>query len=224
MMKQKVFFIFDTETQGIEKKLIYDIAWNIVNRRGEILCNRNFLVREVITNPTIMCDAFYHRKIYTDYLNMLDNGENSIIRDWSEIASQIRDDVKTFGVNIFSAYNLGFDAGAMRETAAYCNAGYTLEDKPEILDLWLFACLNLFTQKDYRRIASALGWKSDAGNFRTTAEHAYRYITGDWNFAESHTAHDDTQIETHIFEDLMRNKRKIPYNILDPHPWRYAQK
>lgn len=222
-MKQKVFFIFDTETQGVEKKLVYDIGWNIVNRRGEILHSDNYLVREIVTDAGIMSDAFYHRKIYTDYLTMLDNSEESMIKPWAFIASQIRADVKQFGVNVFSAYNLGFDADAMRQTAAHCNAGYTLENKPEILDLWLFACLNLFTQKDYKRIADALGWRSDAGNYRTTAEHAYRYITGNWNFAESHTALDDANIETDIFADLMRNKRKIPYNVLNPHPWRLAQ-
>jgi hypothetical protein len=40
----------DTETVGLEGH-VYDIAWCIHNKRGDIRIQRNFLVEENFTNP-----------------------------------------------------------------------------------------------------------------------------------------------------------------------------
>ena len=52
----------DTETVGLEGH-VYDIAWCIHNKRGDIRIERNFLVEENFTDPKKMMGAFYAASI-----------------------------------------------------------------------------------------------------------------------------------------------------------------
>lgn len=220
MNKENRFLVFDTETMGVSNRVVYDIGYNIVNRRGNVFTSRRFLVKEIITNPRIMTDAFYHDKVYSVYLEMLDNADSRLIHPWADVQDYIREDVKTFGVNIFSAYNLGFDLSAINATNKATNCGKLLTEKPMLLDLWLFSCLYLFNTNFYKEMARDNNWVSDAGNYRTTAEHAYRFITFNPEYSEPHTALEDADIETEILLKLLNKKKKIPYNVLNPHPWK----
>lgn len=221
MIRENRFLVFDTETQGVENKLVYDLGYIITNRRGRIFEARRFLVRETITNPRIMADAFYHSKIYTNYIPMLDAANIPMLESWENIALTMRRDIRKHGVNILSAYNLLFDLSAMRQTSQHVGySGHILTSRPILLDLWLFACMHLFTRPTYKTMAQREGWVSEAGNYRTTAEHAYRYLTLNFSYAEPHTALEDSEIETEILYRLLAMRKRIPYNELVAHPWR----
>ena len=91
------------------------------------------------------------------------------------------------------------------------------------LDLWRVACETLLQQKTYKTLAMQMGWVSAAGNLKTSAEMAYRYGLGDWEFDESHTALDDALIETALMARMFALKKPINYGII-PCPWRLVQK
>lgn len=220
MLQENRFMVFDTETMGVDSRVIYDIGYYIVNRRGKVFNSRRFLVQDTITKPEIMMNAFYHNKIYSEYLPMVDNSAEKLIYPWEEIQDFIREDVNTYNVNIFSAYNLPFDMSAIRHTNEYARTRKLLDNKPILLDLWLYSCLYLFNTNFYKKAARDNNWLSPAGNYRTTAEHAYRYITNNVDYIEPHTALEDAEIETEILLRLLAKKRKIPYNTINPHPWR----
>lgn len=220
MIKENRYLVFDTETMGLKSRVVYDIGYYIVNKRGKVFNSRRFLVSEIITNPRIMTDAFYHDKVYSDYLPMVDNSAIKLIYTWEEIQDFIREDIKTYNINIFSAYNLPFDMSAINATNEHCNTGKLLTNKPIILDLWLYACLYLFNTNFYKEMAKDNNWISPAGNYRTTAEHAYRFISNNAEYIEPHTALEDAEIEMEILLRLIRKKRKVPYNVLNSHPWR----
>ena len=65
-IQAKSIMTIDTETVGLEGH-VYDIAWAISNKRGEIVAERNWLVRENFTNPKKMMGAFYAGKTFTHY-------------------------------------------------------------------------------------------------------------------------------------------------------------
>ena len=51
-------FLFDTETVGLNpRNFVYDIAWVITDRFGNISKRRNFLIEEVITDGQKMMSA-----------------------------------------------------------------------------------------------------------------------------------------------------------------------
>lgn len=234
-MKEKKFLIADGETTGLAgQAYLFDFAYAIATRKRVIL-ERAFMVREIITSPRIMLSAYLSkdwrdmmgRKIFTDYIPMLANGERKLY-GWREVVEIMRDDMLTHGVDVFSAYNLRFDIGAIASTHSYIGyPGKVLPYKPDLLCLWEFACRVLCNTPTYHKVARELGqstgWITKANNVRTNAEKVYAYLSNDWDFVEEHTALADVQIETEILQRLLAKKKPIPYNVLDYMPWRKAQ-
>ena len=230
-MKAKKFLVADTESTGLASRaFVFDFAYTIATRKDVIL-ERSFLVREILCNPAIMLRAYFDTnwrgmmggKIFADYIPMIARHEARIY-SWREIIETLRDDMLTHGVDVFSAYNLRFDMGALANTHRKIGQDdKILPYRPDLLCLWEFACGTLCNTPMYHRIAHESGWVSEAGNVRTNAEKVYAYLTQDSDFVEAHTALADAQIETHILQRLLARKKTIPYNVLDHMPWRKAQ-
>lgn len=235
MPKQKKFITLDTETTGLGRKaFVFDLGYVIATRRNVIL-ERSFLIREVITNPRIMLGAIFDDhwramfggKIFRHYIPAINDGSERIV-SWRDATAQMREDMAAHGVDVLTAYNLDFDKRAMGHTQHFvCEGGKVLDYKPDLLCLWDFSCSTVCNTPLYHEVARRLGgdWITDANNVRTTAEKVYAFLTGEHDFIESHTALHDAQIETEILQRLLAKKKTIPYNNPDlAHPWRRAQR
>ena len=222
MMDQKIFMVIDTETVGLEGN-VYDIAWTITNKRGDILGSFNALVEENFTNPKKMMGAFYAGKLFTHYAGMLERGEVKLT-PWRKIIKALRSDIEEHGVTVICAYNAGFDFRVMRNThRALGGKGSVLTAPLKTLDLWRFACETKLSQKQYKRLARAQGWVSAAGNIRSGAEYAFRFCSGDFGFIEDHTALSDARIEAQILAECFKQKKAVPYGKINGAPWRIIQ-
>ena len=136
----------DTETVGLEGH-VYDIAWCIHNKRGDIRIERNFLVEENFTDPAKMMGAFYAGKHFTHYARMLQDGEVRLT-PWAEIVATMRADFLVHGVNVVAAYNAGFDFRVLAQTHSELAAwGKMLTDAVKVLDIWQFACETKLSRK-----------------------------------------------------------------------------
>jgi len=221
-MKTKNFMVLDTETSDLRpNNFIYDLGY-VIATRNEILCERNFIVKEIITNPTKMLGAFYARKIFSFYIPRIALGMLPLV-PWQEIVEAFRKDFENFEVDVISAYNLDFDKSALDVTNKLLGTGNMLKFKPQLLDLWMFACTASLNSRLYHQVAADQDWISDKGNVRTTAEKAYAFITGELDYVEQHTALADAKMETVILQRLLAKKQTIPYDKIDSRPWRYAQ-
>ena len=219
MISAKTIMVLDTETVGLEGH-VYDIGYCITNKRGDILAERTWLVEENFTNPKKMMGAFYAGKHFTHYARMLQDGDIRLT-PWAEIVGTLRADMLTHGVDVIAAYNAGFDFRVLRQTHADLGGtGPIIQSPVEVLDIWQFACETKLSQKSYARIARSLGWVSPAGNIKTGAEFAYRYVSGDPAFIEDHTALSDARIEVAILAECYRQKKSVPYGIINGAPWR----
>lgn len=235
-MKEKRFMVADTETTGLgSRAFVFDLAYVISNRKGKIFCERNFLIREVITNPKIMLAALYNQewrammggKIFRHYIPGL--ADNSLtIYSWRDALQIMRDDINTHDVQVFCAYNLPFDLGAMQKTHNMIASKRLDFSRLDLLCLWEFSCITVLRSQLYHDFAwqhgEAQGYITKANNVRTTAEKTYAFLTGDVGFIESHTALHDAQIETEILHRLLARKTAIPYNIVKGFSWKKAQK
>jgi hypothetical protein len=216
------FFLVDVETAGdFSNPLCYDIAWRVLDRKGRIYSERNYLVREIVTNSQLMMGAFYAKKIFSWYIPALDSHDVRIA-SMADIVQQMREDAAD--ASVVSAYNLAFDIRAIRATLVHTQIAGTIFSGPvDKLCVWRMAC-DALRSKLYHDLARARGWISAQGNVRTTAQHAYAYITGKFDFIESHTALDDVRIESEILTRLLARKKKIPYNQVSGNCWQLAQK
>jgi len=216
---KNVIAVIDTETVGLEGH-VYDIAWIITDKRGDIVCERNWLVEDNFTDPTKMMGAFYAGKTFTHYAPMLQAGKITM-RPWTEILGQLRADFLCYGVQTVAAYNAGFDLRVISQTHEdLTDSEFVNFDGLQILDIWQFACETKLQQKQYANIARSLGWVSPAGNIKTGAEFAYRFVCGDYSFIEDHTALSDAQIEVAIMAECFRQKKSVPYGVINASPWR----
>ena len=217
---KNTIIVADTETIGLPpKNFVFDLGYTVADKKGNILFEANHLVEEIVTDGKLMMGAFYAKKIFSHYLPLVETGFIDI-QPWHIIIEELRDIIATYNINIFSAYNLGFDMRAMAATQNKLAQGKILQDKIQLLDLWQFSCEVLLNRPTYKTLAEQQGWKSPAGNFRTTAEHSYRYISGYYEAEEQHTALCDARIETKIMSKCYRQNKKVPYGVFDAHPWR----
>lgn len=233
-MRAKTFLTADTETLGLSpNNIVYDFAYSIATRKN-VLLERSFLICEIFTSPAFMFKGVnnpewanaFGGKIFSHYIPSLDK-QVLRLHNWRDIIETMRDDMLTYGVSVFTAYNLNFDINALRKTnkAIYGNENNKiLGYKPDLLDLWLFSCQTALNSQLYHDVANAQGWVSPANNVRTTAEKTFAFLTGDYSFIEAHTALQDVQIETEILQRLLARKKRIPYNDVQHMPWQIAQK
>jgi hypothetical protein len=82
-----------------------------------------------------------------------------------------------------------------------------------ILDIWTIACQTIFKMKEYRKLADGYGWYTKTGRYSTTAELAYRFISGNDCFDESHTALHDAEIEAEIMHEVFTKHSTISYGL-----------
>lgn len=221
-MKQ-TFAVFDTETVGLSPKLVYDVALVICDKQGNIHARKNWLVRDVLHDGKAMLQAFYARKVFSHYLPAIESGAMRSF-PFAEIRAEFNAMIAEHNAQTVCAYNIGFDRAAMRETAKHCGiVGPFLARPVRFADIWLATCQTILARRPFIKFALSHGLTTDKGNIKTSAEAAYRYITRNPSFIESHTAMHDAEIETEILARVFKQKQKFPFNKIHGSPWKLVQ-
>lgn len=217
-MKKNVYAIIDTETaNGLKNPLCYDIAVIIFDKKGTELFRKNWLVSNVWNNERMFKTAYYawKRPLY-------DNIEKEIVNTYTFI-SEMNDIMNNYQVNFLLAYNLKFDLNSINKTVERFtyNSKFNTENV-EYIDVWNVAIDIIMNNNSYKSFCRENGFISDAGNYKTSAEICYRFLTNIIDFDESHTAMDDCEIEKEIFMTCVKRKKKIEKGIVN-NPWRKIQ-
>lgn len=84
-----------------------------------------------------------------------------------------------------------------------------------LFDLWGLSCEYILDNDEYKQMCVDNGWKTESGKyFKTSAETAYRFVTGNLDFDEAHTAIDDADIESELFAMIIKKaKNKVDIGI-----------
>ena len=84
-----------------------------------------------------------------------------------------------------------------------------------LFDLWGLTCQHILNCDEYRQMCIDNNWQTASGKyFKTSAETAYRFLSGNTDFDESHTAIDDCDIESQLFAEIVkRTKNKWEMGI-----------
>lgn len=244
--RKKIFLTVDVETAGnIEKgeSLIYDLGFAIHDKQGNIFYKRNFIISEIFDNIAIMNTAYYSRKI-PKYIEMLRNGDAEKVKLKQALSFFVKCSAE-YNIDVTAAFNLLFDSRAFQYTLIavhpeiYKNFSYrnplefmevAIFRRPmNFLCIYNYACQVIATQRLYAKTAliqngiiSSNDWISKSNNVRTNAECMQRYISGCYDFSESHTALNDVLIEIQILAKCFRQKKHFDKKILYQ-PWRIPQ-
>ena len=88
--------------------------------------------------------------------------------------------------------------------------------KYPLFDVWGLSCKYILDNDEYREMCINNDWITASGKYyKTSAETCYRFFKGNDDFIESHTAIDDTEIESEIFTEILRRtKNKFEIGII----------
>lgn len=227
--RKKYIMVMDVETAGgLEKKLVYDLGFAIADKKGNIIESRSYLIEEIFEDTNLMNSAYYSEKV-PSYRKELAEGKHELVSFW-KAREELLLMAEHYGVQTFSAYNLNFDMSALKNTTNYLMSGRKSHKgkysfltptfkHAELLCIWSLACEVLFSQKSFAKFAFKNGFYSEAGNYRTSAEVAYRYMTNDPDFVEEHKGLEDVKIEAEILGRCFKQNKKYLSGIIS-HPWR----
>lgn len=95
-------------------------------------------------------------------------------------------------------------------TKGFDGQNFILRDKIyPMFDIWGLACKHFLNNDEYKQMCLDNEWKTASGKyFKTSAETAFRYLSKNMEFVESHTAIDDVDIETQIFSTIIKKSLK----------------
>lgn len=203
--------VLDTETCPIveSKKvnpnnmLVYDIGYQIIDKKGNIYIERSFVVDEIFLGEIKKMKSSYYCNKIPQYIKDISTGTR-ILKPFKDIISIFKKDLETYNCKIVSAHNAIFDYVSLKTTIKYLRyeKTYFFPYDITIWDTMKMARATICKNKTYC-FYTANGRKS------ATAENLYKYISHDYNFQENHTGLEDVKIETVILLKCLSYHKKM---------------
>lgn len=207
-MATKHFVTLDTETAGsFDDPRVYDLGWNITDSKGAIVTERRYVIRETWENAGLMGNAYYADKIPTEYIPLINRGALRVV-PLQAARLQLLSDLVEYQVNEIYAYNARFDCGALDNTIKVLSNGYVTKFLPANVTfkcIWGYAQDIVACTPKYVTWCLDNGYLSEKGTPETSAEKMYRYLTGNAQFTEAHTALEDVKIESYILHHVRKH-------------------
>lgn len=222
MGNKKMVAVVDVE--ATKYMHVYDIGVAITDLYGNIITTYSAVVKEVFCGMgSEMQSAYYAEKI-PQYIVEIGNGKRQL-KKFSTIRTEVLNLLKQYNVKSVYAYNMTYDKNALNKTVSLLSNGFVTSffENVKYCCIWRMSTETFLQKKDYAKQAIANGWISESGNIKSSAEYAYRYISGDKVFEEEHTGLEDVLIEIQILCKARQAHKKIP---TEPNNqcWRKVQK
>lgn len=234
------FMVLDTEACGIvprgdnpvpEEMRVYDVGFiiadsdGIVYQRESMADVTRMLQRDTYRgyNERLVQSAYYADKLPQYWAGLRLGAWEPC--SFFDIHERVKDAIKNWGIKDIWAYNAKFDRSALNATIADESNGYCrffMPYKTQWRDIWGAASECITNTPKYVKWCAKNDYMSAKGNPQTSAEVVYRYLTGNHEFIEDHTALSDCEIELAILLKCMKARKKKPKSL--GNGWRNASK
>lgn len=210
--RKNYYVVLDTETlNGLDDPFVYDLGFAVIDKKGRVYESYSFVIYETFCcMPELMETAYYADKIPM-YREQINAKERKIVRYYTAKRT-LREVCKKYNVKAIIAHNARFDYNATAKTERYLTKSKSRYFLPYGIELWDTLKMSRQTickQKSYANWARRNGYVTKNGQVRATAEILYRYISGNYEFVESHTGLEDVLIEKEIFVHCLRQHKKM---------------
>lgn len=189
--------IFDTETTGIGKPFCYDVGYKIIDDNGANIITRHFIIEQIWHNLPLFESAYYKEK-RPKYVQLM-RQRRAVMDKWGYIMRQLARDIKNYEIADAYGYNSKFDDNVFTFNCDWYKCNNPLETIP-VYDIWGYASEYITGTRDYQEFCEENELFTDSGNYKSSAEAVYRYITGDTEFEEAHMGLHDAEIEAEILK------------------------
>lgn len=195
----KTIMVFDTETTSLNKPFCYNVGWTVAEMEEDgsyhVLEEKEFMVKQVWYNSMLFATAFYadkkeiyHERIRQHFIE---------VKRFDEIINIIHDTINYHNVEIAYAYNSPFDVRVFQFMTEWFHTSNPFAEIP-VYDIRAYFMKAMADNDNYKVFCEENSFFTDTGNYSTTAETAFRYISSEIDFEEEHTALADSQIELEI--------------------------
>lgn len=201
--------IFDTETTSLDKPFCYNIGYIIVNTENwETIVSRSFVVEQIWHNLPLFSTAYYaeKRELYVKSMR----ARKTVMDKFGYICRNMHADFRQNNVEMAFAYNSSFDEKVFNFNCDWFKCLNPF-DSIEIKDIRGFVHEHLINN-EYKNFCEEQKLFTDSGNYSSTAEAVYRFITKNTEFIESHTALEDSEIESEILHACVRKGANLLEN------------
>ena len=228
----KNFIVLDTEGVNIGKPKnpnnigetthFYDFGFTVANREGEMLDKFSFVNVDIFNDYELMKSAYYADKLPQYHEGM---GDLWIPASTLEIWNTFCKCVVDYGVRDIWAYNARYDRDCVNNTILRASNGFRRFFAPygtRYRDIWDYAGSTVCNTSRYVKWCRDNGFVSKNGNPNTTADTVGKYLRGDMEYQECHTALSDAEDETAILLAAMKRHQKARHSM--GQGWRDASK
>lgn len=200
---KKNFAVIDTETLGgaTEKRVnTYDFSAVAYDHSGNWLDSLQIVILEHL----ILEGAYYGKYKKEFYKNLLRLSSTTICYTEEEALEVIEDWLDANEITTVCAHNSAFDF----EKTFFSSIAHDYE----IIDTWLAFAQTIGQTKRYNNFCVENGYVTKSRNIQMSAEICYRYISGNNDFVEEHTAFSDASIEAEILFAIFATHKKFSRN------------
>lgn len=197
--------VFDTETISLDKPFCYNIGYVIANDCGETIVKRSYVVEQIWHNLPLFSTAYYaeKRNIYVSEMR----GKKTYLEKFGYICQQMIRDFHNYNVEKAFAYNSPFDEKVFNFNCDWYKCNNPFDNVP-IVDIRGFVH-SFIVNDDYKDFCEKYGYLTESGNYSTTAETVFRYVSDNNDFIEDHTALSDSEIEKDILFSCVLKGAKL---------------
>lgn len=188
--------VFDTETTSLEKPFCYNVGYIILNvDTGRVYAKRDFVIEQIWHNLALFSSAYYADK-REHYVTAMKARKTKMTK-FGLCMRTLQADINRYNVKFGYAYNSSFDEKVFNFNCDWYKVNNPF-DTVQVLDIRSFAIERIGKTFEYKQFCETHELFTESGNFSTTAESIYKFISRNSDFIESHTALADSEIETEI--------------------------
>ena len=195
--------VFDTETTSLTKPFCYDIGYCIINSEDwDTIDQKHYVIEQIWHNAPLFSTAYYENKrpLYIQGMR-----KHEIIMDkFGYVMQAMKRDIKKYNIIAAYAYNSPFDDRVLTYNCDWYHVSNPLETIP-IYDIKGYANQFITNTQEYKDFCNNHKFYTDSGNYSSSAETVYRYLTSNADFQEDHMGLQDSIIESYILFCAIKN-------------------
>ena len=233
--------LLDNDNNVIPTRDIIEISWVVLDCDGVEISQskKGFIVQEFWDNKSYLLSKNYEQtkkgiiEKQNFAINKISHWQQALrdrvlqVKPWSYIIKQLNKDLKNYDITLFSAYNIAFDRGAIYSTSKLLkDKTYNKIWEIDFIDIMELVKV-IVKDKNFKIWSENHNSITPKGNYKTSAEALYRYLTNNSNkletvipdsinWSETHLAIEDIICEALIIQSALtyaRRKRDIKVNI-----------
>lgn len=210
--RKNYYMVFDTETaNGLDDPIVYDLGFAVIDKKGKVYETHSLVIRDVFYEMNDLMQSAYYANKLPKYREEIASGQRKVV-SFYEAKRLFKEVCDRYNIKVAVAHNARFDYRSTAKTQRYITKSKYRFFLPYGIELWdtmKMANDTICKQTMYKEWCQKNGYMTKNNQVRKTAEILYRYISGKYDFTESHTGLEDVMIEKEIFVHCIRQHKPM---------------